>query len=416
MLTSAVPYFLIMGLLALTAWGVAHLVPFYRQVSLPSADRYASLDGLRGFLALGVFFHHTIFSYLYFTHGHWEIPPDASLYILLGKGAVYLFFMMTGFLFWSKALASEGHVDARRLYLNRVRRLYPMYLCFLAVVLVVLGVVAGGRLREPAGVVAWQVIRWLTFGLVNFPEINGSWGLFPGGGKDVMGAGVAWTLRFEWMFYLTLPLLANGPVSLVRKERFLLAVLGVLGVYLGAFFLTQRKDPKEFAHLANFMFGMTAAYLLRERPTLALARRWWFGLVPAGALVGVVWAFPTLDTPGSLAVRLLLAVAFVSFLYGNTLFGLLTTRWARVLGTVSYSIYLLHGVVLFLGLTLLNHFRPIATMGVMEYWAWIAPIGVVAVLVACVTYRWLEHPFLSSGGRPATRPEETATRPETVAP
>jgi peptidoglycan/LPS O-acetylase OafA/YrhL len=152
------------------------------------------------------------------------------------------------------------------------------------------------------------------------------------------------------------------------------------------------------AHVANFLLGMTAAYLLRRYPHLPMARRWYFSFVPAGCLILVVAAFPYFDTPGSLAVRLLLFIAFLSFLYGNTLFGLLSRRWARVLGAISYSIYLLHGVIVFLAATAMNHFLgPLGTLGPRKYWMGMAVTGTVVVLIAAVTYRFLEHPFIRSG-------------------
>ena len=39
-------------------------------------DRFISIDGLRGYLALGVFIHHAAVWYFYLKKGVWEPPPS----------------------------------------------------------------------------------------------------------------------------------------------------------------------------------------------------------------------------------------------------------------------------------------------------------------------------------------------------
>ncbi|HKU69337.1 MAG TPA: hypothetical protein VJQ51_00730, partial [Burkholderiales bacterium] len=42
----------------------------------PSHDRYPAIDGLRGFLAFGVFGHHAVVTHEYITTGIWRAPPS----------------------------------------------------------------------------------------------------------------------------------------------------------------------------------------------------------------------------------------------------------------------------------------------------------------------------------------------------
>jgi len=46
----------------------------------------------------------------------------------------------------------------------------------------------------------------------------------------------------------------------------------------------------------------------------------------------------------------MMTFVFAAIAYGNSLFGLLTHLYPKTLGQVSYSIYLLHGIALFLAL------------------------------------------------------------------
>ena len=71
------PYFAISALLLVVAWAVSRRTRFYRELLAVEdrANRFHAIDGLRGFLALGVFFHHAVISYFYYATGRWELPP-----------------------------------------------------------------------------------------------------------------------------------------------------------------------------------------------------------------------------------------------------------------------------------------------------------------------------------------------------
>src|SRR5688500_16089594 len=94
-------YFALLGLLM----AFINLPVFRRLDAAPgTAVRYGTLDGLRGFLALSVFTFHLVLTRDFLVTGEWE-PPRSRFYSFLGPLGVSLFFMITGFLFWSKLLA-----------------------------------------------------------------------------------------------------------------------------------------------------------------------------------------------------------------------------------------------------------------------------------------------------------------------
>ena len=84
---------------------------------------------------------------------------------------------------------------------------------------------------------------------------------------------------------------------------------------------------------------------------------------------------------------------------GNTLFGLLTCRPSRLLGLLSYSIYLLHSLVLFLLSRLVNHFTELAGLSERSYRAMGAVVAVLTVMIVACTYRFIEYPYLRSSSR-----------------
>lgn len=107
--------------------------------------RHASIDGLRGHLALAVFIHHGIIWHSYLRTGLWDAPAS-NLFNQLGQGSVALFFMITAFLFVGKLLDAKGKpIDWGRLYMSRVLRLAPLYLLAMLALTVAFSLIASGN-------------------------------------------------------------------------------------------------------------------------------------------------------------------------------------------------------------------------------------------------------------------------------
>jgi peptidoglycan/LPS O-acetylase OafA/YrhL len=118
---------------------------------------------------------------------------------------------------------------------------------------------------------------------------------------------------------------------------------------------------------------------------------------------------PALGPSDLLAIACL--PAFMAAAAGNTFFGLLVHPAIRCLGAVSFSLYLLHGIVfMFVGHELkranLNHLSP------LEFWLIFTAIGMILISLCTATYRWIEFPFLSASHRPrdTAQPAEPSAR------
>jgi peptidoglycan/LPS O-acetylase OafA/YrhL len=143
-LTAVWAYFALMTAVV----GLAAL-PVFRFVDTApgTGTRYSAIDGLRGFLALGVFVFHLIVTHRYIETGIWE-APSSRFYALLGPVGVSVFFMITGFLFWGQMLRAKGRPAWRKLYIGRLFRIGPMYVFVVLVMLYVVFARTGFRLLE----------------------------------------------------------------------------------------------------------------------------------------------------------------------------------------------------------------------------------------------------------------------------
>src|ERR1700676_3751492 len=94
----------------LSAVGTCFIIA--RRYGVPIAEgRFASIDGLRGYLALFVYLSHGCLWYFYLRNGRWDVPPS-RLYTHMGSSSVAIFFMITGFLIFSKLIeAQNGNID-----------------------------------------------------------------------------------------------------------------------------------------------------------------------------------------------------------------------------------------------------------------------------------------------------------------
>ncbi|GBL46838.1 transposon-related protein [Sulfuriferula multivorans] len=189
-----------------------------------------------------------------------------------------------------------------------------------------------------------------------------------------------WTLKYEWLFYLTLPFIAWA----YRDTAFSVLVLSTTAL-LFKFSLN--------IVLLSFVFGAVTAWLLDKN--IQWLSRWAQSTLAALAVAMIlVLIFWRMNTAYTVLASVMLFVLFFIVAAGNSLFGLLVSKPARLLGAMNYSIYLLHSPILFLLLYWVNLSISVARLSALNYWGLMSMAGIVLVLVASMTFRWVEYPFM----------------------
>jgi peptidoglycan/LPS O-acetylase OafA/YrhL len=373
----------IFALCLLAAAAIAGRSVFYRGQLAAEAGRFESIDGLRGFLALAVFGEHAMSMHGLLASGRWGAGVE-PFFLQASRAGVSIFFMITAFLFWLRVLRSGDAFATRPFFLSRIRRLTPMYLVSVLMVLAVAFAASGLELRVPLPDLLRELRPWLSFGFMSTGPLNGV--------QDAHAINaVYWTLGYEWMFYLALPLLAllaRGPWSVLP----LLAVL-----YFGG----------EASMVYNFLFGALAALFVQRRvlePGFFLKA--WLAPLPLAALA----AYFAIAGQRHLAESALLFVFFLFVVHGYSLLGVLHTAPAKLLGMVSYSLYLTHCIVLYVVMHAADRMAPIGSLGSAQYWMLAALAALGAVVLSCSTYRYVELPFIHPQARPTTNGRHPWTR------
>jgi peptidoglycan/LPS O-acetylase OafA/YrhL len=409
--TSIAPYFVLMALFIAEAWAIQHAVPFYRNGLSASADRnrFVELDGLRGLLALGVFFTHALASQLLFATGHWD-RPHSNFYAQMAVAPVAVFFLITGFLFWSRA--QRGALGTWREFLDRrFWRLFPTYLFSWILWGFIIAVRTGFTLRVPVFNLLRSLLSILSFELIAGPPLNGYSAIID----------VFWSLRVEWMFYISLLFLAFFART-ARRQLVLLAI--AVGIYFvlplllpfcrmagfGTFGLGT-LSYFDFFLVAYFSVGMLTAFIHDKFKLKWLAGSSIASLI-AIALIVVVYAFVAPVT--SPLEGMILGVPFLLIVHGNSFWGFLRVRPLVMLGKISYSTYLLHPIVLYIGFQLVAPALHISTLTPLAFWIFIAINGLAVVALSAFSYRFFEAPFLKgfAGMRKVTQLEQVSASVE----
>ena len=342
-----------------------------------STGRFATIDGLRGYLAFFVFLHHSSVWFQYLRTHHWRVPASA-LYTQFGQSSVALFFMITGFLFFSKLIdGRRGGIDWGKLFVSRVLRLVPLYLVSMALLFLIVAVLSGWSLHVPGRTLAKGMARWLCFTIPDAPNLNAINDTF------TIIAGVTWSLPYEWLFYLSLPLLALTTRALPPIRYLGLSVVGG-GLLLAVWRPTGYQ-------LMPFAGGMLAAVLVRSEAFRAFCERRVAVLLVIASIAAAI-ALPSV-VPAS-ANLFLLSAAFALIAGGCSLFGALLSPASRVFGEMAYSIYLLHGILLFAMFTFVIGRENASQLSPEAHWAWVIGASPLLVLVSGLSYRFIERPAM----------------------
>jgi peptidoglycan/LPS O-acetylase OafA/YrhL len=174
----------------------------------PAGGRLAWLDALRGLAALCVVFDHATFVVLQSPHNlvyRWADP---------GQYGVFVFFLVSGYII-PASLERKGSV--RGFWISRAFRLYPLYLLAVAMTVLMYNIGIGNLYATTHNKLDW-VLSWLLM----MPNV-----LI---GPNVPN--VSWTLSYEMVFYLLLAALYS--VRAHRASGLYAVLCGIVVVTIGA--------------------------------------------------------------------------------------------------------------------------------------------------------------------------------------
>jgi peptidoglycan/LPS O-acetylase OafA/YrhL len=233
-----------------------------------------------------------------------------------------------------------------------------------------------------------------------------------------------WSLAIEEQFYWVFPVLTAGVLAVARGSlRVYAAVLAGLLALSGVLTLVYRHHPDTVYYatpirMGEILVGALLAVALADGRIAGL-KRWapLIGVLGALALAGSAWAWwnieqssPALNKGGLLAYALLSGALVLAACVEGPIRRLLAFEPLRLLGVVSYGVYLFHWP-LFL---ILDAKRLDGWLGPFDLhprgWSLFAIRLAVTLVAAALSYRFLEQPI-----REGRRPKLTFARPPLLA-
>lgn len=353
----------------------------------------AGLDGLRALAVMAVLVYH--------------LRPSALPGGFLG---VDVFFVLSGFLITTlllREIRKRGRIDLPRFWLRRARRLLPALLG-VVVVAVPLAALAGGDLIVG---IRRQVLGALTFS-TNWIEVAAGTSYFTRTSPQLFVN--FWSLAIEEQFYVLWPLVLVVLLAVTRTARqrigFALTLAAASALLMAVLVVPGEDATRVYygtdTHVFGLMIGVALALAWSHGLLQGRAWRRWRILVGWLALVALAWLMTVLDHGATITFRggillasLLTAVVIASLLPGRgPTTAILELRPLVWLGQRSYGIYLWHWPILLIATEILGPAAYDAT----QTWVVRGITLVVTLVVAELSFRWLETPVRTLGFRGAT--------------
>jgi peptidoglycan/LPS O-acetylase OafA/YrhL len=340
-----------------------------------------SVNGLRGLCVAFVFLFHVAKS------GLPPMPPDDSIWqwdivYLVDSWSYFVevFFMISGYVI---VMSLRRHPTMRGFLFDRFVRIFPLWIPVLLSICV-LGPLLGWRALQHLDPLGW--LRMLLANLMLLPPLV----------PDVQAAHPAsWSLSYEWLFYL----IAAFSVALARASRVPRSVwipVSVLAVLLGV---------SSFPRAIFFLSGVAVAFFGAAPP--GAKRMPW--LAPLALLLFLLlWRSTDVDEAGAGSLNLwelvsggdgpamLGAFAAATYFFAcvampdSRSLALLRTRALQRLGTISYSFYLCHPLVMFAVKRVVKTTMPHAEGSWAATLVFTLVSAVLSLALAWLCWRWIE--------------------------
>ncbi|MDP3679575.1 MAG: acyltransferase [Flavobacterium sp.] len=320
--------------------------------------RYEELDCLRGLAALAVVLFH-------FTYGYdfgLKIMSEDKFYFRYGNLGVQLFFLISGFVIF---MTLDKTKKAKDFLVSRFSRLYPAYWASIIITVTITTLL---EVPFQEGIFSVKQV------IVNFTMFQYWFKI-----KDVDGA--YWTLAIELIFYIIMLL-----IFLFKKLNYIIwicLIWLVLSVCFAAFEIPLGNYIKAILILrfAPLFVGGIAFYLLKNKPMdiflhililLSLCTEYYL-LYQLDSDCIVYW------------IIFFFYVLFYLFIYDKL--GFISNKFLVFLGSISYSLYLIHENI---GIGIIYWLKKIADIQLFYL-----PITIILVifLASFITF-YIERPAL----------------------
>ena len=353
------------------------------QVTLQRSEHIPELQSLRGIGAVAVVVAHCLVSY--------DVPPwfiQFQKVLANGQAAVVVFFVLSGYVLTRSLQKARFNRDnVLRFYVQRMFRLYPAIWAASALGLAYLFALHWQIPPDRPGPAIRHAFRPDRFDALHIVASIA--------GMTTFIVPQLWTIFVEIVASLALPGIAFAALYRKRLFAYLLALALMVSFAVPNTYYHTTMYLVDFVVGAGLAIPGLAATLFQNAPARSV--------VAAGFLIFACTQFLPFDyySPVIHLVEMTAATLIIGVLIGAAgRVHLLRSRFLLFLGDISYSIYLLHFVVLctvIKGFTLLQEAVSARVDTITLAVALACVTCAVTVLLAWLTFTYIEKPGIKLG-------------------
>ena len=351
--------------------------------SIDRSHRSLSIDALRGLAVLSVVFHHAYMPFI----GIYGYDVFLSFFHQYGVLGVDLFFLLSGFCIHGAYSNANQQFSPKHYLLRRWWRIYPPYFFALGLA-VILNLMTDYCKWRTGGVVSLH-----NFGVVQIlPHLFLLHDFSPYTLHGISGP--FWTIAMEAQYYLLY--LAVRPFFYDRKGWFFMFALALV-LHFAAWSEYSSVLPFQplspFRYWIEWVLGAFLVYWIRRKPPVFNHKRFFYFFFFLLFFVSAVFINRLVSYPsfGVLFFAVSFAFLILFFLHLEKIWSLPAMRWLPGVGVFSYSVYLIHFL-------LIDRVRTLFILRAPQ--GWLRMASSVFIISFCVAasylfFLFLEKPFMN---------------------
>jgi exopolysaccharide production protein ExoZ len=345
------------------------------EISHTNQPTIKPMEGIRGFAVFLVFLvHYVTLIDPWLLRG--SVTFRTAEYIRsIGYIGVDLFFVISGYLIYATLI--KKYIPFKTYMLRRIQRIYPTFTVVL-VVYIALSFVFPAESKIP--------VDWKEGAIL----IAQNYLLMPGLFDVTAIITVAWSLSYEFFYYLLIPALITLLSMRIWNSRQRILFFVSISLLLFVCFSIYGGPIA----LLMFVPGILLHETLEGKHIRSIPP---VGLLSLFLAIVSIAAITQWDRHGWLRYAFLYVLFFIFCLECFLLSGLTNKLFSnpplRWLGNMSYSYYLIHGLALKAIFALLSTVYPPTQEGGLIFWLFLPPVFCLTLIPSAVLFVFVEKPY-----------------------
>jgi peptidoglycan/LPS O-acetylase OafA/YrhL len=370
------------------------------QVSINQKIYFEGLSELRAIAALFVIFHHIeLYKYRDKISSLYDNVLLNHFISNLGKNGVFIFFVLSGFLITSLLLKEKceyGKVSIKKFYIRRILRIWPLYYLIIFLSFIVIPLLANhfqalqnekfyySRILELQNSSYFTLFLFLAF----LPNL--ALKLRP----PVVGAAQAWSVGVEEQFYLIWPNLFN----MFKNKNHLLfsfVIISILPIYSKIISFVNYDISLKINKIIGLLpihfmaIGAIGAYIYfyyREYVLRITQNNIFFYL---NTILIIFLLFISINS----LIFAIIVIIEIMFIINTDMRINLRNKYLKMIGDISYGIYMYHPFVMYIGFSVFNSIIPIQNIIIYNMCIYVF-ILFFTILLSAISYNHFESRFI----------------------